>query len=306
MAGMRAVTRALVRAGAGLVVVLAATLAAAPAAASYAHPQLLVETGELARLLGAAGIRIVDLRGDPVRGEAAYRAGHVPGAVYLDARRLDDARANSRGFPIWPESAARLFGGLGIDEDTTVVAYDDAGGVLAARLFFVLEYYGHPRIRLLNGGLAKWRADGRPLVPDSAPVASRRFVPRARRELLATAEEVRAGLGKAEVSLIDARSPGEFAGREVRARRAGRIPGARNVEWATTLNPDQTFKSAEALRALFEAAGIRPDRQVVVYCQTGTRSAHDYFALRLLGYARIRNYDGSWDEWGNDPAAPIE
>ena len=285
---------------------LAVLLLAGPApAAPYANPRLLIETDELARLAGAPAVRVVDLRGDADTGPAAYRAGHVPGAVYLSPRELDDARANAEGLPIRPEKAARLFGGLGIDHDTTVVAYDDAGSVYAARLFFVLEYYGHGRTRVLNGGLAKWRREGRPLSQNAPAPESRRFVPQARRELVATADEVKASLGKEEVCLIDARSPEEYAGKDVRAKRGGHIPGARSVDWVSTLNPDQTFKPAEALRALFEAAGVTPDRQIVTYCQSGVRAAHDYLALRLLGYAKIKNYDGSWNEWGNDPSLPV-
>jgi thiosulfate/3-mercaptopyruvate sulfurtransferase len=295
---------------AGLVVTLAILLAAAtvpagPAGGGYANPELLVETGELARRLGAPGLRLVDLRGDPDRGEAAYRAGHIRGAAYLTTRELDDPAANAEGLPIRPERAAELFGRLGIDHDTTVVAYDDAGGVLAARLFFVLEYFGHTRTRVLNGGLAKWQREGRPLTTEIPRIAPARFAPRPRRELVATAAEVKGSLGKEEVCLLDARSPAEFAGRDVRAQRGGRIPGAVNVDWTETLNPDQTFKSAAELRALFEAAGARPDRQIVVYCQSGVRAAHDYLALRLLGYARIKTYDGSWNEWGNDPTLPL-
>jgi thiosulfate/3-mercaptopyruvate sulfurtransferase len=274
-------------------------------AAPYANPQLLIETDELARTAAAPAVRIVDLRGDPDQGAAAYRAGHIPDAVYLSPKELDDARANAEGLPIRPEKAAALFGGLGIGHDTTVVAYDDGGGTYAARLFFVLEYYGHTRTRLLNGGLAKWRREGRPLTQNAPTVEATRFVPRARRELVATADEVKAALGKEEVCLVDARSPEEYAGKDVRAKRGGHIPGARNVDWVNTLNPDRTFKSADALRAVFEAAGIRPDRQVVVYCQSGLRAAHDYFVLRLLGYAKIKNYDGSWNEWGNDPSLPL-
>ena len=285
---------------------LAALLAvSAVGAAPYANPQLLAETDELATLLGAPRMRLVDLRGDAERGEAAYRTAHVPGAVYLPARELDDPKANAAGMPIRPEHAATLFSRLGIDHDTGVIAYDDAGGVLAARLFFVLEYYGHTRVRLLNGGLDKWRRERRAMTAESTVVEAKRFVPRARRELVATAEEVRESLGKEEVCLIDARSPAEYAGTDVRARRGGHIPGAQNVDWVGTLNPDQTFKSADQLRALFEAAGVRPDRQIVTYCQSGVRAAHAYFALRLLGYARIKNYDGSSSEWGNDPALPL-
>jgi thiosulfate/3-mercaptopyruvate sulfurtransferase len=274
-------------------------------AAGYANPQLLVETDELARLLGGPGIRIVDLRGDPDRGEAAYRAGHVPGAVFLGGRELDDPKANAEGFPVRPDKAAAILGRLGIDHDTTVIAYDDAGSVYAARFFFVLEFYGHTKTRVLNGGLAKWRREGRPVTTEVPRVEAKRFVPEPRRELVATAQEVKASLGKDEVCLIDARSPEEFSGKDVRAKRGGHIPGARNVDWVETLNPDQTFKSADQLRAIFAAAGVRPDRQVITYCQSGVRSAHDYFALRLIGIAKIKNYDGSWQEWGNDPALPL-
>jgi thiosulfate/3-mercaptopyruvate sulfurtransferase len=275
------------------------------AAGRYANPQLLVETDELARMLGAPGVRVLDLRGGTI-GAIAYRTGHVPGAVYLDWNELDDPAANAEGQPIRPDAAAALFGRLGIDHETTVVAYDTADGMMAARLFFALEYFGHERVRVLNGGLAKWRHEGRPLEVVAPAIAPRRFDPRPRRELVATAAEVRASLGRADVCLIDARSPGEFAGTERGAARGGRIPGARNVDWAATMNPDGTFKDADALRALFEAAGVRPDRTAVVYCQSGTRSAHDYLALRLLGHPRIRNYDGSWMEWGNTPTLPVE
>jgi thiosulfate/3-mercaptopyruvate sulfurtransferase len=264
-----------------------------------------VETEELARMLGAPGVRIVDVRsGSP--GTVAYRAGHVPGAAYVDGGELDDPAANADGLPIRPEAAAALFGRLGIDHATTVVAYDDAGGVPAARLFFVLEYFGHARVRVLNGGLAKWRREGRPLETTAPVIVPRRFEPRPRRELIATAAEVRAGLGRADVSLIDARSPPEFAGTDVRAPRGGHIPGAANLDWTATVNPDGTVKDAETLRALFEGAGVRSERTAVVYCQSGSRSSRDYLALRLLGHPRIRNYDGSWMEWASTPALPVE
>jgi thiosulfate/3-mercaptopyruvate sulfurtransferase len=276
-------------------------LVAAALAGGYANPGLLIETDELARLPAGASVRIVDVRADA----GAYRAGHVPGAVWLAPKELDDARANADGFPIRPERAAALLGGLGIDERTVVVAYDDAGGVLAARLFFVLDFYGHRQTRLLNGGLTKWRREGRPLSTESPRVEPRRFVVRAQRDTLATAADVKDRLGKREVCLIDARSPDEYAGRDVRAGRGGHIPGATNVEWTSMLAADGTFKSAAALRTMLEDAGITPDREVIVYCQSGSRSALDYFVLRLLGYARVRNYVGSWNEWGNDASLPI-
>jgi thiosulfate/3-mercaptopyruvate sulfurtransferase len=293
--------------------ILAALLAAAALGGSgqgqtagrYANPRLLIETDELARMLDAPGVRVLDVRSGRI-GSIAYRTGHVPGAAYLDWNELDDHAANAEGQPIRPEAAAALFGRLGIDHETTVVAYDDAGGVMAARLFFTLEYFGHDRVRVLNGGLGKWRREGRTLEIAAPAVAPRRFDPRPRRDVVATGAEVRASLGRADVCLLDARSPEEFAGKDRAAARSGRIPGAVNVEWTETMNSDGTFKDADALRALFEAAGVRPDRTAIVYCGTGARSAHEYLALRLLGHPRIRNYDGSWMEWGNNPALPIE
>jgi thiosulfate/3-mercaptopyruvate sulfurtransferase len=274
-------------------------------AARYANPQLLIETEELARVLEVPGVRVLDVRSGRV-GAIAYRTGHVPGAVYLDGNELDDQAANAEGQPIRPEAAAALFGRLGIDHQTTVVAYDDAGGLMAARVLFTLEYFGHERVRVLNGGLGKWRREGRPVEIAAPAVAPRRFDPRPRRDLVATGAEVRSSLGRADVCLLDARSPGEFAGKDGAAARSGRIPGAVNVEWTETMNSDGTFKDADALRALFDAAGVRPDRTAIVYCGTGARSAHEYLALRLLGHPRIRNYDSSWMEWGNNPALPIE
>ncbi len=258
----------------------------------YANPQLLVETEELARLVGAPGFRVIDVRGG-MTGSVGYRVGHVPGAALLDANDLDDPASNVEGLPIRPAAAEALFGRLGIDHDTTVVAYDDGGSFLAARLFFVLDYYGHDRVRVLNGGLAKWRRESRPLECAAPTITPRRFEPRPRREALATASEVRASLGKAEACLIDARSPGELRAQDQGSVRGGHIPGAANVEWTATLNPDGTFKDADALLALFGAAGVRPDRTALVYCGSGMRSAQDYLALRLIG-VRARNYDASW------------
>ena len=235
-------------------------VATSTAAVPYANPRLLIETEELAGLLGDPALRIVDLRRDAEKGEEAFRAGHLPGAVYLAAGELDDSEANAKGFPIPPDKAAELFGHLGVDQETPVVAYDDGGSRLAARLFFVLEYYGHTRTRVLNGGIDKWRMEGRPLEFEVMSVTPKRFEPRARREVLATAEEVKAALLREDVCLIDVRTAREFTGEDARAERGGHIPGAANLEWTTALNPDQTFKSAEALRAAFEEAGVRADR----------------------------------------------
>jgi thiosulfate/3-mercaptopyruvate sulfurtransferase len=291
-----------------LVVALASAAVGEPgparATGRYANPHLLAETDEVARALDAGNARIVDLRGG-MAGHIAYRAGHLPGAAYLDVAALDDPAANAEGFPIRPAAAAALFGRLGIDQETPVIAYDDSGGMLAARLFFVLEYYGHAHVRVMNGGLAKWRREGRPLAITAPAIAPRRFEPRPRRELVATAPEVRASLGRADACLIDARTAAEFTAADRGAERGGHIPGAANIDWTSTLRADGTFKDADALRALFDAAGLARDRTVVVYCTGGLRSSQHYLALRLLGHSRIRNYDGSWMEWSATPALPV-
>jgi thiosulfate/3-mercaptopyruvate sulfurtransferase len=290
-----------------LAAVIGAVLGSAPpvhAGGRYANPQLLIETEEVAGLTDASRARIVDVRSG-MTGAVAYRVGHVPGAVYLDSTLLDDPAANAEGLPIRSEAAAALFGRLGIDRETTVVAYDDSGGLNAARLFFVLEYFGHERVRVLNGGLPKWRREGRPLEVAVPTIAPRRFELRPRRELIATAADVRASLGKPDACLIDARSPGEFSAKDQGSTRGGHIPGAANVEWTSTMNADGTLKDADALQTLFGAAGLRPDRTAMVYCGSGVRSAQDYLALRLLG-VRVRNYDGSWMEWSKTPTLPVE
>ncbi len=273
------------------------------AQADYANPQLLIETGELGKRLGEAGLRIVD-----TRSKEEYNKGHIPGAVNLRVQALDDLAANKKGLPIAASNAEELFGGLGIGGDTTVVAYDGPknpyGG---ARLFYVLEFFGHSKVRVLNGGFAKWGQEGRPISAETPAPVKAVFVARPRPELSATAEQVRGKLGEPTVCLLDARSDDEYSGKDVRASRGGRIPGAVNVDYLRTIRPeDHTFRSAEELRKIFEGAGVTPDRETITYCHTGGRAAHDYFVLRLLGYQRLKNYDGSWAEWGNSDTLPVE
>ena len=282
---------------------VAAPPALATATAGYANPQLLIETEEMAKRLGEAGLRLVDLR---TSGE--YASGHIPGAVHLGWQALDDLKANQQGLPIPKARAEELFGGLGIGEATRVVAYDGPKTPFGAtRLFFVLEFFGHDRVQVLNGGFSKWAQEARPVSTEAPTPVKTIFVARPRPELLATAEEVRARLGNPKVCLLDARSAKEYTGEDLRAIRGGRIPGAVNVDFLNTIRKDShTFKSAEELRKIFEGAGVTPDRETITYCQTGARAAHDYFVLRLLGYQRLKNYDGSWAEWGNSETLPVE
>jgi len=199
-----------------------------------------------------------------------------------------------------------MLGQLGITGETMVVAYDDHGGLNAARLFFTLDYVGHEKMALLNGGQAKWVAEGRGFSKEAPHVAKSVYRVRPKTQLVASARWISANVGKPNLALVDARSPKEYRGEDVRAKRGGHIPGAVNIEWTQNLAADKTFRPADELLALYEKAGVTKDKTVVSYCQTMHRAALSYFTLRLLGYPDVRGYDRSWSEWGNDTTLPVE
>ncbi|MFQ5947069.1 MAG: sulfurtransferase [Anaerolineae bacterium] len=270
----------------------------------YANPRLIIETGELARILSSYEGSIVDLR--PVKD---YRQAHLPNAVHLSVAELTATVAGLAGMMAPQAVVEQRLGERGISRQTPLTLYDDADGLLAARLFWILDSFGHREVRLLNGGWAKWRREGRSITRLAPKVVPTRYQAELNPLKVATADWILARIGRPEVVLVDARSPeefrGEVAGRQV--QRAGRIPGAVNVDWRENLTgTSKVVKSASELRRLYEKPGVTADREVVVYCRTGVRAAFDYFVLRLLGYSRVRNYDGSWLEWGNRSDLPAE
>jgi thiosulfate/3-mercaptopyruvate sulfurtransferase len=278
-------------------VVLAESGGDAPVApgTGYARPELLVETAELAGR--ADQLRLID-----VRPESAYRQGHIGAAVHFDVARLRTKDGKAFYLPTAPEFA-RMAGELGIRNDTPLVIYDEGPSARAARLWYVLDHYGHGKAALLNGGWNKWKREGRPVATGESRVTPTRFTPRAAAASLCTADALDRKVRRKDAVILDVRSAEEYNGTAARPGSKGHIPGAVNVEWKENLSDIGTFKPADQLRAVYAKAGITPDKEVVTYCQTGGRASHSLFVLRLLGHPRAANYYGSWEEWANRAGA---
>ncbi len=277
---------------------------------TYAHPEALVDTQWVAEHLSDPKVRIVEADEDPL----LYDVGHIPGAVKLDWH-VDVQDPLRRDF-VSREAFEALNSRYGIANDTTVVFYGDKSNWYAAYSFWLYRMYGHQDVHLMNGGRMKWEAEKRPLTKDVPASEHARYVAQdADVSIRAFRHQVEDILGQSAFGLIDVRSPDEYTGKLLHmvnypqegATRGGHIPGAQNIPWAQAAREDGTFKSPEELRALYEGKGITPDRQITTYCRIGERSAHTWFVLtQLLGYPSVRNYDGSWTEWGNLVGAPIE
>lgn len=269
-------------------------------AASYARPALLVETDWLAAHANDAGIRLVDMR---VRG---YDEGHVPGAVHLTNDEIRDPE-NPPTFLPSKETFEQLMARLGITNRSRVIAYDERGGIYAARLWWILNHFGHSNVALLNGGWIKWSKEARPTSAEVPPVAAATFVARPDPRWVATAADVVAAIARPRVTIVDARTTAEIEGRDLRGiRRGGFIPSSVPVYWEDALHPEwKTFKPAADLAKLYRDRGILPSDEVIAYCQVGMRASVDLFVLHLLGYDKLRNYYGSWEEWGNRDDLPV-
>ncbi len=277
--------------------------------AEYAHPEVLVETQWVAEHLDDPKIRLLESNEDVL----LYETGHIPGALKLDwVGDLNDPVVRDY---LDKEHFEQLMSRLGIANDTTVVLYGDKNNWWATYALWVFKLFGHEDVRIMNGGRKKWTDEGRQLTREvpSYPAAQYRAKDRNDSEIRAFRDEVRQLLGK--VALVDVRSPDEFTGKKLHmpeypqegALRGGHIPTAQNIPWAQAVKEDATFKSRQELEQLYAGKGITPDKDVIAYCRIGERSSHTWFVLKyLLGYNNVRNYDGSWTEWGNSVGVPIE
>ena len=276
----------------------------------YAHPEVLVTTDWVASHLNEPNLRLIEVDVDT----SAYDQGHVPGAIgwnwqtqLQDTLRRD--LADSRNF-------GQLCGSAGLTPETTVILYGDNNNWFAAWGFWQLKYYGHKDVRLMNGGRKKWLEEKRQISTDAPKVQATTYTVkspdtsiRAKREDIFSVLEKRS-----PAQLVDVRSGDEFSGKVIAppgmtetAQRGGHIPGAASIPWAQAVAEDGTFKPADALRQLYGGKGVNGEQEVIAYCRIGERSSHTWFVLKyLLGYKNVRNYDGSWTEWGNLVGAPIE
>jgi thiosulfate/3-mercaptopyruvate sulfurtransferase len=278
--------------------------------ADYAHPEVLVTTDWVASHLNDPNLRLIEVDVDT----SAYDQGHIPGAVGWNwqTQLQDTVRrdlADQRNF-------GHLAGSAGLTPETTVILYGDNNNWFAAWGFWQLKYYGHKDVRLMNGGRKKWLEEKRQLSTDAPRIQATSYTAkspetsiRAKRDDIFFVLERRS-----PAQLVDVRSPDEFSGKVIAppgmtetAQRGGHIPGAASIPWAQAVAEDGTFKPADALRQLYGGKGVTGEQEVIAYCRIGERSSHTWFVLKyLLGYKNVRNYDGSWTEWGNLVGAPIE
>jgi thiosulfate/3-mercaptopyruvate sulfurtransferase len=278
--------------------------------AEYTHPDSLVTTQWVADHSKDPNVRLVEVDVDT----SAYQQGHIAGAAGWNWQ--SQLQQSVQRDVVSKADMEKLLGGAGIDNNTTVVLYGDNNNWFAAWAFWQLKYYGHQNVKLMNGGRAKWAAEGRPLSTEAPNPAHKTYRAKEPNQgIRAYRDQVLEAVKAKRVNLVDVRSPDEYSGKllapanlpQEGSQRGGHIPSAANIPWAQAVNQDSTFKSADELKQLYGGKGIDGKKETIAYCRIGERSAHTWFVLtQLLGHNNVRNYDGSWTEWGSIVGAPIE
>ncbi len=264
---------------------------------------LIIEPEALEKRLGEENLLVVDMSS-----KANYLQHHIPGAVWLECSSILAHRRPVMGLLPSNLQLGEVLSDIGMTEESWVVACDDEGGGKASRLLWTLDVLGHERFSLLDGGMRAWLAEGRPVSDERVTPVPGDYTARRRKGPIIDKAALLDSLGDPDVVLVDARSPAEFRGDDVRAARGGHIPGAVNLEWTCLMDPERNMrlKPEPELRAMFESLGVTPDKKVIVYCQTHHRSSLTYLVLKALGYSSVKGYAGAWSEWGNDPNTPVE
>ena len=279
---------------------------------SYAHPEVLVDMDWVSKNQPSGNLKLVEVDYDPENG---YRKGHIKDASLIWWKRdINDPITRDI---VDKKQFEALMSKNGITADSQVVLYGDFNNWFAPFVFWVFKYYGHKNVKIMNGGRKKWELEKKQYTTEEPKIATTNYVAQPPDEgLRAYLFDVRRALSKKEVALVDVRSPKEFTGEITappeypmeHAQRGGHVPGAQNIPWATAVNDaDGTFKSVAELQQNYVPKGITPDKDIICYCRIGERSSHSWFVLKyLLGYPQVRNYDGSWTEWGNMIGNPVE
>ena len=278
---------------------------------SYKHPEVVVETSWVTEHLKDGSIRIAEVDYDPATN---YNLGHIPGAILFDWRK--DMNDQLRRDIVSKEQLEELLGRTGVSSTTKLVLYGDFNNWFAAFAYWILKYYGVENVVLMNGGRKKWIAEDKAVTKDVPSYSRTGFkVANPNENIRTYVDYVKSSLNNNNRVLVDVRSPAEFTGEVTappeypneHAQRGGHIPGAVNIPWAQAVKEDGTFKSAEELSKLYQSKGVTPDKEIITYCRIGERSSFTWFVLKyLLGYPNVRNYDGSWTEWGNIIRNPIQ
>ena len=290
----------------GLVITLMLALTAHGAWAKSAYERdFLIGTEEFSKLQKQSNVLLVD-----AEAPATYQRGHIPGAVNLYFKLFTNLKSRRKNaYPVSVKDAEKLLGGAGINNDTFVVIYDSGEGPASTGLWFVLDFFGHKKMKVMSGGFRKWVKEGRSVTQDVPKVMKKKYVARAHPKKVVTLKWMKRNMRKKNVMVVDARSLNEYIGQIVPegTSRGGHIPGARHLEWAKLAGDLETFKSADEIRKILTKHGITRNTKVITYCNSGIgRSSYLSMALELAGYDNVKEYTGSWEDWSGDPRLPIE